>query len=48
MNKYKIDTAENKEFAAFLRNDLLSFGHGFSSPEGGAYPSTSQKTGRPI
>lgn len=37
MNKYKIDTAENKEFAAFLRNDLLSFGHGFSSPEGGAY-----------
>ncbi len=37
MKKYEIDTAENREFMLDLRNDLLSFGHGFTSPEGGAY-----------
>ncbi len=37
MKKYEIDTKENREFAEFLREDLLSFGHGFVSPEGGAY-----------
>ena len=37
MRKYEIDTTENREFMKFLRDDLLSFGHGFASPEGGAY-----------
>ena len=37
MKKYEIDTIENREFTDFLRDDLLSFGHGFASPEGGAY-----------
>ncbi len=37
MKKYEIDTGENREFMKFLRDDLLSFGHGFVSPEGGAY-----------
>ena len=37
MKKYEIDTTENREFTDFLREDLLSFGHGFASPEGGAY-----------
>ncbi|MCR4797153.1 MAG: AGE family epimerase/isomerase [Lachnospiraceae bacterium] len=35
--KYELDTTENRRFAEFLREDLLSFGHGFASPEGGAY-----------
>ena len=35
--KYEIDTKENREFLDLLRNDLFSFGHGFSSPGGGAY-----------
>ena len=37
MKKYEIDTAENREFLQELREELLSFGHGFVSPEGGAY-----------
>lgn len=37
MSKYEIDTKENREFVKCLREDLLSFGHGFASPEGGAY-----------
>ena len=37
MKKYEIDTSENREFMKVLRDDLLSFGHGFASPEGGAY-----------
>ncbi|MCR5687947.1 MAG: AGE family epimerase/isomerase [Lachnospiraceae bacterium] len=37
MKKYEIDTSENRQFMELLRNDLLSFGHGFASPEGGAY-----------
>ena len=37
MNKYIIDTDENKEYMKELRNDLLSFGHKAVSPEGGAY-----------
>ena len=37
MGKYEIDTAENRRFAEELREDLLSFGHAFPSPEGGAY-----------
>ncbi len=35
--KYEIDTKENREFMNFLCSNLLSFGHGFASPEGGAY-----------
>lgn len=35
--KYQIDTVENKEFLAQMRDDLLSFGHKFPSPNGGAY-----------
>ena len=37
MGQYEIDTAENRKFAEELREDLLSFGHAFPSPEGGAY-----------
>lgn len=37
MKKYEIDTNENREFMKVLRDDLLSFGHGFASGEGGAY-----------
>ncbi len=37
MKKYRIDTTENKEFMKELREDLLSFGHRFASPGGGAY-----------
>lgn len=37
MRKYEIDTEENKRFMQELRDDLLDFGHGFPSPEGGAY-----------
>ncbi|MCR5475032.1 MAG: AGE family epimerase/isomerase [Lachnospiraceae bacterium] len=37
MKKYEIDTSENREFLKILRDDLLSFGHGSVSPEGGAY-----------
>lgn len=37
MLKYEIDTKENKDFMLELRNELLAFGHGFPSPEGGAY-----------
>lgn len=37
MKKYEIDTSENREFMKVLRDDLLSFGYGFVSPEGGAY-----------
>ncbi len=35
--KYQIDTAENKEFLAKMRDDLLKFGHKFPSPNGGSY-----------
>lgn len=31
MSKYEIDTKENREFVKCLREDLLSFGHGFAS-----------------
>jgi mannose/cellobiose epimerase-like protein (N-acyl-D-glucosamine 2-epimerase family) len=37
MKKYEIDTVENREFLKALREDLLTFGHGFPSKEGGAY-----------
>ncbi len=37
MKKYEIDTNENKEFLRDLCEDLLAFGHGFVSPDGGAY-----------
>ena len=37
MNKYEIDTRENRDFMKELREDLLSFGHGFASPNGSAY-----------
>ncbi|MBO5551102.1 MAG: AGE family epimerase/isomerase [Lachnospiraceae bacterium] len=37
MKKYEIDTDENRQFMKELREDLLSFGHAFPSPEGGAY-----------
>ena len=37
MNKYRIDTKENREYMTSLLNDLLSFGHNFPSPEGGSY-----------
>lgn len=35
--KYRMDTEENKQFLQELRQDLLSFGHGFPSPGGGSY-----------
>lgn len=35
--KYRMDTVENRQFLQELRQDLFSFGHGFPSPEGGAY-----------
>lgn len=35
--KYQIDTNENKEFLETARNELLSFGHRFPSPEGSSY-----------
>lgn len=37
MKKYEIDTRENRQFMEELREDLLSFGASFPSPEGGAY-----------
>lgn len=37
IKKYRIDTEENKAFLKELREDLLSFGHGFPSPGGGSY-----------
>ncbi len=37
MRKYEIDTDENRDFLKGLRDELLAFGHGFKSPEGGAY-----------
>ena len=37
MKKYQIDTEENKAFLEEIRNNLLSFGHKFPSPEGGSY-----------
>ena len=37
MKKYEIDTRENREFAGLMREELLEFGKGFASPEGGAY-----------
>ena len=35
--KYLLDTPENKAFLEDVRNTLLSFGHQFPSPGGGAY-----------
>jgi mannose/cellobiose epimerase-like protein (N-acyl-D-glucosamine 2-epimerase family) len=35
--KYNIDTPENKEFMASLRDDLLNFGHRFPAPDGASY-----------
>ncbi len=35
--KYLIDTEENKQFLAELRDDLFDFGHKFPSPGGGSY-----------
>lgn len=35
--KYTIDTAANKAFMEGVREDLLSFGHQFPSPQGGSY-----------
>lgn len=35
--KYQIDTEENRSFLKELREELLSFGHRFPSPGGGAY-----------
>lgn len=37
MQKYQIDTAENKTFLKEMRDGLLSFGHRFPSPGGGSY-----------
>ena len=37
MNKYLIDTVENKKFLEDVRNELFSFGHQFPSPGGGSY-----------
>lgn len=37
MQKYQIDTAENKAFLKEMRDGLLSFGHRFPSPGGGSY-----------
>ncbi len=36
-NKYILGTSENRDFLREQRDILLSFGHGFVSPEGGAY-----------
>lgn len=35
--KYIIDTADNKNFMKHIRDNLLSFGHRFPSPQGGSY-----------
>lgn len=35
--KYQIDTEENKQFLKEVRDNLLSFGHRFPSPDGSAY-----------
>lgn len=35
--KYLIDTEENKKFLEDIREDLLSFGHRFSAPDGSCY-----------
>ena len=37
MDKYRIDTEENRKFLSELRDSLLAFGHRFPSKEGGAY-----------
>ena len=37
MEKYELDTAENKAFVREIRNSLLSFGHSFPSHGGGSY-----------
>lgn len=37
MQKYQLDTAENKAFIREIRNNLLEFGHRFPSPGGGSY-----------
>ena len=37
MEKYVLDSAENKTFVREIRNNLLSFGHQFPSPGGGSY-----------
>lgn len=37
MNKYQIDTDENKAFLEKVRDNLLSFGHEFPSPGGSSY-----------
>ena len=35
--KYQIGTKENRQFLETARNELLSFGHQFPSPEGSSY-----------
>ena len=37
LEKYQIDTAENKMFLKEMRDGLLNFGHRFPSPGGGSY-----------
>lgn len=37
LEKYQIDTAENKMFLKEMRDGLLNFGHRFPSPDGGSY-----------
>lgn len=37
INKYQIDTVENKAFLQEMRDGLLKFGHRFPSPGGGSY-----------
>lgn len=37
MEKYILDTTENKAFVREMRNSLLEFGHRFPSPGGGSY-----------
>ncbi|MBE5913743.1 MAG: AGE family epimerase/isomerase [Pseudobutyrivibrio ruminis] len=37
MERYELDSAENKAFVREMRNSLLSFGHRFPSPGGGSY-----------
>ena len=37
MEKYKLDSRENKSFLREIRNNLLDFGHQFPSPGGGSY-----------
>ena len=37
MEKYVLDSAENKTFVREIRNNLLAFGHQFPSPGGGSY-----------